>query len=67
MAQNQNLRLLLLLMQLSSRCLLINSDNEKDGFEVDLIKEVARDAGLKYELINVEWGGLFAGFDHKEI
>ena len=39
----------------------INSDNQKDGFEVDLIKEIARDAGLKYELINVEWGGLFAG------
>ena len=31
----------------------INSDNEKDGFEVDLIKEVARDAGLKYELITL--------------
>ena len=44
----------------------INSDNEEDGFEVDLIKEVARDAGLKYELINVEWGGLFAGLITKK-
>ena len=44
----------------------INSDNEKDGFEVDLIKEVAREAGLKYELINVEWGGLFAGLITKK-
>ena len=44
----------------------INSDNEKDGFEVDLIKEVAHDAGLKYELINVEWGGLFAGLITKK-
>ena len=44
----------------------INSDNQKDGFEVDLIKEVARDAGLNYELINVEWGGLFAGLITKK-
>ena len=44
----------------------INSDNEKDGFEVDLIKEIAQDAGLKYELINVEWGGLFAGLITKK-
>ena len=44
----------------------INSDNEKDGFEVDLINEVAREAGLKYELINVEWGGLFAGLITKK-
>ena len=49
-----------------SKSMLVNSVNEKDGFEVDLIKEVARDAGLKYELINVEWGGLFAGLITKK-
>jgi len=39
----------------------MNSENQLDGFEVDLIKEIVRDANLEYELVNVEWGGLFGG------
>ena len=39
----------------------MNTENQLDGFEVDLIKEVAKEANLKYELVNVEWGGLFGG------
>ena len=39
----------------------LNEDRELDGFEVDLIKEVVQNAGFDYELINVEWGGLFGG------
>lgn len=39
----------------------MNSENQLDGFEVDLIKKVAQEANLEYELVNVEWGGLFGG------
>ena len=39
----------------------LNEDRELDGFEVDLIKEVVQNAGFDYELVNVEWGGLFGG------
>ena len=39
----------------------LNEDRELDGFEVDLIKEVVKNAGFDYELVNVEWGGLFGG------
>lgn len=39
----------------------MNAENQLDGFEVDLIKEVTQQAGLEYELVNVEWGGLFGG------
>ena len=39
----------------------MNTENQLDGFEVDLIKEVAQESNLKYELVNVEWGGLFGG------
>jgi polar amino acid transport system substrate-binding protein len=39
----------------------MNTENQLDGFEVDLIKEVTQDANLEYELVNVEWGGLFGG------
>lgn len=39
----------------------MNAENQLDGFEVDLIKEVTREANLEYELVNVEWGGLFGG------
>ncbi len=39
----------------------MNSENQLDGFEVDLLKELAEDANLEYELVNVEWGGLFGG------
>ena len=44
----------------------INVENQLDGFEVDLIKEVAREANLSYELVNVEWGGLFGGLITKK-
>ncbi len=44
----------------------MNSENQLDGFEVDLIKEVAREANLQYELVNVEWGGLFGGLITKK-
>ena len=39
----------------------MNDENQLDGFEVDLIKEVTQEANLEYELVNVEWGGLFGG------
>lgn len=39
----------------------MNTENQLDGFEVDLIKEVAQEAKLEYELVNIEWGGLFGG------
>jgi ABC-type amino acid transport substrate-binding protein len=39
----------------------MNTENQLDGFEVDLIKEVTQEAKLEYELVNVEWGGLFGG------
>jgi ABC-type amino acid transport substrate-binding protein len=39
----------------------LNKDRELDGFEVDLIKEVVKNAGFDYKLVNVEWGGLFGG------
>ena len=39
----------------------MNAENQLDGFEVDLIKEVIQEAGLEYKLVNVEWGGLFGG------
>jgi len=35
--------------------------NKLSGFEVDLIREVARQAGFGIELVNVEWAGLFGG------
>lgn len=44
----------------------MNSENQLDGFEVDLIKEVTREANLQYELVNVEWGGLFGGLITKK-
>jgi polar amino acid transport system substrate-binding protein len=39
----------------------LNEHRELDGFEVDLIKEVVKNAGFDYKLVNVEWGGLFGG------
>ena len=33
----------------------INDRNQLDGFEVDLMRAVAREAGLEIEMINVEW------------
>ena len=39
----------------------VGDDNQLTGFEVDLIREVARGAGFGIELVNVEWAGLFGG------
>ncbi|MBT5469653.1 MAG: transporter substrate-binding domain-containing protein [Nitrospina sp.] len=44
----------------------MNSENQLDGFEVDLLKELAQDANFVYELVNVEWGGLFGGLVTKK-
>lgn len=44
----------------------MNRQNQLDGFEVDLIKEVALEADLDYELVNIEWGGLFGGLITKK-
>jgi polar amino acid transport system substrate-binding protein len=44
----------------------VNDQDQLSGFEVDLIKEVIKEAGFEYELINVEWGGLFGGLISKK-
>ena len=44
----------------------LNDQGELDGFEVDLIKAVSETAGYDYELVNVEWGGLFGGLITKK-
>jgi polar amino acid transport system substrate-binding protein len=44
----------------------LNEQGNLDGFEVDLIKAVAKNAGFDYELVNVEWGGLFGGLITKK-
>ena len=44
----------------------VNDQGALDGFEVDLIKEVVKNAGFDYELVNVEWGGLFGGLITKK-
>ncbi len=43
-----------------------NDQGQLDGFEVDLIKAVVKNAGFDYELVNVEWGGLFGGLITKK-
>ncbi|MCF8719449.1 transporter substrate-binding domain-containing protein [Nitrospina gracilis] len=44
----------------------LNDQNRLAGFEVDLIGAVAREAGFEYDLINVEWNGLFGGLITKK-
>jgi glutamine transport system substrate-binding protein len=44
----------------------LNDRGELDGFEVDLIKAVVKNAEFDYELVNVEWGGLFGGLITKK-
>lgn len=43
----------------------LNDDNEMDGFDVDIAKEVAKRLGVKVEFVNPEWsvitGGKWAG------
>lgn len=44
----------------------VNDQGQLSGFEVDLIKAVVEEAGYDFELINVEWGGLFGGLISKK-
>jgi polar amino acid transport system substrate-binding protein len=44
----------------------LNDEGKLDGFEVDLIRAVAKNAGFNFELVNVEWGGLFGGLITKK-
>ena len=39
----------------------VGENSELTGFEVDLIRQVAREAKFAIELVNVEWAGLFGG------
>ena len=39
----------------------MTDDNRIDGFEMDLMKAIAGKAGFEWEMINVEWAGLFGG------
>ncbi len=39
----------------------VNDNNEYAGFEIDLIRKIARLAGVKVEIVSVEWPGLFGG------
>jgi ABC-type amino acid transport substrate-binding protein len=40
--------------------------NDIIGFESDLIKAVAKEAGINIQIINVEWAGLFGGLITKK-
>ena len=44
----------------------VNDQDQLTGFEVDLIKAVAEEAGYDFDLVNVEWGGLFGGLISKK-
>jgi glutamine transport system substrate-binding protein len=44
----------------------LNDQGELDGFEVDLIKEIVKNAEMDFEMVNVEWGGLFGGLITKK-
>jgi len=39
----------------------VNDRNQIDGFEADLIREIARVADMQYRLVNVEWAGVIGG------
>ena len=39
----------------------VGDDGKISGFEPDLINEISKTAGFDYELVNVEWAGLFGG------
>ena len=39
----------------------VGDDGEISGFEPDLINEISKTAGFDYELVSVEWAGLFGG------
>ena len=59
--ESQNPRLVIAIDATFIPMSFLNDRGELDGFEVDLIKAVAKNAGFDYELVNVEWGGLFGG------
>ncbi len=59
--ETQNSRLVIAIDATFIPMSFLNDQGELDGFEVDLIKEVVKNAGFDYELVNVEWGGLFGG------
>ncbi len=44
----------------------MNDNNELDGFEIDLMREAGKAAGLDVEFVNVEWTGLFGGLITKK-
>jgi len=44
----------------------INDDGNIVGFEPDLLTEVSKRAGFDYDLVNVEWPGLFGGLITKK-
>ncbi|MGP0565498.1 MULTISPECIES: transporter substrate-binding domain-containing protein [unclassified Nitrospina] len=44
----------------------LNDQNQLAGFEVELIDAVAKQAGFEYDLVNVEWNGLFGGLITKK-
>ena len=44
----------------------INEKGELAGFEVDLIKALAKEAGMNIELVNVEWEGVLGGLITKK-
>ncbi len=39
----------------------INDQNKLDGFEIELMREIAKVAGFEYETVNVEWAGIISG------
>ncbi len=59
--ETQNSRLVIAIDATFIPMSFLNDQGELDGFEVDLIKEVVKNSGFDYELVNVEWGGLFGG------
>jgi len=44
----------------------VDDQGQLTGFEVDLIKAVVAEAGYDFQLINVEWNGLFGGLIAKK-
>ena len=44
----------------------INDQDQLTGFEVDLIKAVVDEAGYDFQLVNVDWAGLFGGLIAKK-
>lgn len=45
---------------------MINENKEIVGFDIDLIKEVAKAGGFEVEIRNTAWDGIFAGLEAQE-